>query len=86
MSLSADRDTTGDFARVMDLLTLRPIQFCLFLKALVGKEEMLKMMVQAVGVAKRGCALLHPCPLSFAMPLCLSNSESAPGTYRRVLW
>jgi hypothetical protein len=44
--------TPGDFAKVMDLLKLRPIQFCLFLKALVGAEEMQKLMVQAVGMAK----------------------------------
>ena len=48
MSLSADRDTTGDFAKVMDLLKLRPMQFCLFLKTLVGREEMLRMMVEAI--------------------------------------
>jgi hypothetical protein len=45
--------TPEDLARVMDLLKIRPIQFCLFLKTLLGREEMLKMMVQAVGVAKQ---------------------------------
>jgi hypothetical protein len=45
--------TPEDFARVVDLLKLRPMQFCLFLKALLGREEMLKLMVQAVGVAKQ---------------------------------
>lgn len=37
---------------MMDLIKLRPMQFCLFLKALVGVEEMVRMMVQAIGVAK----------------------------------
>jgi hypothetical protein len=54
LSVSADKDTLTpeDFARVRDLLKLRPIQFCLFLKALVGTEEMLRMMVEAIKVAK----------------------------------
>jgi len=42
-----------DLSRVMDLLKLRPMQFCLFLKTLVGAQEMQRMMVQAVGVARR---------------------------------
>jgi hypothetical protein len=55
LSLSADKDTLTpeDLAKVLDLLKLRPIQFCLFLKTLVGREEMLKMMVQAIGVPKQ---------------------------------
>jgi hypothetical protein len=32
---------------------LRPIQFCMFLKALVGTGEMVRMMVEAVKVAKQ---------------------------------
>jgi hypothetical protein len=38
---------------VLDLLKLRPMQFCIFLKALVGVEEMQRMMVEAIGVAKQ---------------------------------
>jgi len=55
LSVSADKDTLTpeDFAKVQDLLKLRPIQFCLFLKALVGTEEMLRMMVEAIKVAKQ---------------------------------
>lgn len=55
LSVSADRDTLTpeDFGRVVDLLKLRPMQMALFLKALVGTEEMLRMMVQAVGVARQ---------------------------------
>jgi len=45
--------TPEDFARVVDLLKLRPIQFCIFLKALVGTEEMLRMMIEAIKVAKQ---------------------------------
>jgi hypothetical protein len=45
--------TPENFAKVMDLLKLRPIQFCMFLKALVGVEEMQRMMVQAIGMAKQ---------------------------------
>lgn len=44
--------TPGDFERVMELLKLRPIQFCIFLKALVGSEEMTRTMVEAIKVAK----------------------------------
>ncbi|MGA3074940.1 MAG: hypothetical protein ABSG56_14720 [Bryobacteraceae bacterium] len=53
--MSADKDTLTpeDFARVRDLLKLRPMQMALFLKALAGTEEMLRMMVQAVGVARQ---------------------------------
>jgi len=54
LSVEADKLTLPpeDFARMMDLLKLRPIQFCVFLKALVGTEEMLRMMVEAASVAK----------------------------------
>ena len=38
---------------VLDLLKIRPIQFCMFLKALVGAEEMKKMMVKGIAFASR---------------------------------
>ena len=38
---------------MMDLLKLRPMQMALFLKALVGTEEMLRTMVEAIKVAKQ---------------------------------
>jgi len=40
-SVEADRQplTPEGFARVMELLKFRPIQFCIFLKALVGADE-----------------------------------------------
>ncbi len=55
LSVDADRLTLSpeDFAKVMDLVKLRPMQFCMFLKTLVGVEEMQRMMVEAIKVAKR---------------------------------
>jgi hypothetical protein len=51
----ADKDTlnSDDLAKVMDLLKFRPMQFCLFLKALVGSNEMKRMMGQAIFVAAK---------------------------------
>jgi hypothetical protein len=45
--------TPEDFAKVMDLLKLRPMQLALVLKTLVGVDEMQRMMIEAIGVAKR---------------------------------
>lgn len=55
LSVDADKQTitAEDFSKVMDLLKLRPMQFCLFLKALVGVAEMQRMMVQAITVARQ---------------------------------
>src|SRR5215831_3977438 len=55
LSVEADRQTltTEDFARVMELLKFRPMQLAIILKALIGVEEMQRMMAEAVGVAKR---------------------------------
>jgi len=44
--------TPEDFARLTELLKFRPMQFCIFLKALVGFEKMQRIMVQAIAVAK----------------------------------
>jgi hypothetical protein len=54
-SVNADKETLTpeDFGKVMDLLKFRPMQFCIFLAALVGVEELQRMMVQAIGVAKQ---------------------------------
>ncbi len=54
LGVEADRRTltAEDFAKLMDLLKLRPIQFCMFLKALVGSEEMQRIMVEAIAAAK----------------------------------
>ena len=53
-SVVADRKTLNqeDGAILMQLLRSRPIQFCLFLKALVGEEEMEALMKQGIAVAK----------------------------------
>ena len=55
LGVDADRQTLSpeDFAKVMELLKLRPMQFCIFLKALVGLEEMQRLMVEAIKVAKQ---------------------------------
>lgn len=57
-SVNVDLDrqtlTPEDLAKVTDLLKLRPLQFCVFLKALVGPEQMQKIMAQAIGMAKQG--------------------------------
>ena len=55
LSIEADQRalTPEDFARVRELLKLRPMQFCIFLRALFGDEEMQRMMVEAIGVAKQ---------------------------------
>ena len=51
----ADKETLTeeDQTKVMDLLKHRPIQFCLFLKVLLGPEEMKRVMVRAIAVAGR---------------------------------
>ena len=53
--VAADRDTLNpeDFAKVVDLLKFRPIQFCMFLKELVGTQEMKRMMVKAIMFAQQ---------------------------------
>jgi len=42
-----------DRERVAESLKHRPMQFCIFLKAFLGAEEMQRMMVQAIKVAKQ---------------------------------
>jgi hypothetical protein len=42
-----------DAAKVMQLLRVRHIQFCMFLKALVGTKEMEHLMNQGIAVAKQ---------------------------------
>jgi hypothetical protein len=54
VNVTAEMDTLGeaDLGRVLRLLQQRPIQFCLFLAALVGPAEMQRMMVEAIKIAK----------------------------------
>ena len=58
VNVETDRATIGqdDLETVLNLLKFRPIQFCLFLKALVGEEQMERIMVEAIAVAKRQSA------------------------------
>jgi hypothetical protein len=42
-----------DAAKVMQLLRVRPIQFCMFLRALVGAADMERLMNYAIAVAKQ---------------------------------
>ena len=55
-NVAVDRKTLQpeDAAKVMQLLRVRPIQFCMFLKALVGVEEMERLMNQGIAAAKEG--------------------------------
>jgi hypothetical protein len=55
LGVDADKQTLSpeDFTKLMDLLKLRPMQFCIFLKRLVGAEEMQRMMVEAIKVARQ---------------------------------
>jgi hypothetical protein len=41
-----------DAEKVLRLLRFRPIQFCMFLKALVGAEEMERLMNRGIAIAK----------------------------------
>jgi hypothetical protein len=54
-NVAVDRQTLqpDDFAKVMQLLRFRPIQFCMFLKALVGADEMERLMNRGIAVAKQ---------------------------------
>lgn len=54
VGVEADRETLSpeDFRKVMALLKYRPLQFCTFLKVLIGEEAMEHMMLQAIRVAK----------------------------------
>jgi hypothetical protein len=54
-NVDADKRTLNpeDLARITELLRYRPIQLCQFLKALLGKEEMQRMMVQAIEIANQ---------------------------------
>ena len=55
LSVQADKQTLtpDDFAQVMQLLKFRPMQLALVLKVLVGADEMQRIMIEAIGVAKK---------------------------------
>ena len=54
LNVEADRKTlsAADQDRLMDLLKLRPLQFCLFMSALLGQEEMERQMQSALRNAR----------------------------------
>ena len=54
-NVAMDRETLSpeDRKRVAESLNVRPIQFCLFLNALLGADEMERIMVHAIKAAKR---------------------------------
>lgn len=54
LSVDADRLTLTeeDASKLIHLLRHRPLQFCIFLKALLGAEAMESLMTEAVRVAK----------------------------------
>ena len=55
VNVAVDRETLSaeHLGKVVELLKLRPIQFCLFLKALVGAENMERLVNQAITHAKQ---------------------------------
>jgi hypothetical protein len=55
LSVEADRQTLTpeDIAKVKELLKFRPMQLALVLKVLVGADEMQRIMIEAIGVAKK---------------------------------
>lgn len=54
-NVAVDRQTLTpeDGQKLMNLLRFRPVQFCLFLKALVGGEEMERLMKNGIAVAMK---------------------------------
>ena len=55
MNVEADRKTMSheDRDRLLELLKHRPLQFCLFLSALLGQKEMELLMISAIKNARR---------------------------------
>lgn len=55
INVEADRAALEkvDLDKLMELLRLRPVQFCLFLKSLLGEEEMERVILQALAMAKQ---------------------------------
>lgn len=53
-NVAVDRKTLTpeDAAKLMQLLRFRPIQFCMFMKALVSGDEMERLMNKGTAVAK----------------------------------
>jgi hypothetical protein len=58
-----------DLTKVVELLRLRPIQFCIFLKALLGEEAMERLMSNAIAVAKQHWFQAHAYIATWCSPL-----------------
>jgi len=58
MNVEADRRTLSreDQQRVRELLQHRPLQFCLFLSALLGEKQMEALMISAIRQARQVAA------------------------------
>ena len=56
LNIEADTETLPleDLKKVVRLVRLRPMQFCLFLSALLGSEKMEQIMTEAIEQAKKG--------------------------------
>lgn len=52
-----------DFTKVLELIIMRPTQFCLLLKALVGEQQMRNLMGDAMKMATRGGKDVQKVPL-----------------------
>ena|SRR5215469_8438549 len=54
-NVKIDMDTLNvdDLAKVSELLRHRPLQFCMFLSALIGPDEMKRVMLKAISEAKQ---------------------------------
>jgi hypothetical protein len=55
VNVNVDREALSkeDLKKLVELLRLRPVQFCVFLKALVGTEGMERLMKDGIESAKR---------------------------------
>lgn len=54
-NVAVDRQTPSqdDLAKVLHLLSHRALQFCMFLKALLGPEAMERVMTEGIATAKQ---------------------------------
>jgi hypothetical protein len=55
VNVAVDRETLSpdDLVKIAELLRLRPVQFCIFLKTLFGTENMERMMLAAIKAAEQ---------------------------------
>jgi hypothetical protein len=62
VNVAVDRQTLSpdDIKKIAELLRLRPMQFCMFLKTLFGTENMERMMSEAIKVARHGVRTSPP--------------------------